>query len=74
MIRAQQEFIDTLKQILAQLLKKKKKGPETKGKTKEREALLLRILRVKNTQTPSSPNLPLKRRIVKKADLTTPGG
>jgi len=37
MIQAQQESIDTLKQILAQLLKKKKKGPETKGKTKERE-------------------------------------
>ena len=32
MIRGQQESIDTFKQMLAQLLKKKKKGPKTKGK------------------------------------------
>ena len=38
MIRAQQESVNTLKQILAQLLKKKKKGPKTKGKKKEGES------------------------------------
>ena len=35
MIRAQQESIYTLKQMLAQLLKKKKKGPKIKRKLKE---------------------------------------
>jgi len=52
MIRAQQESIDPLKQMLAQLLKKKKKGLETKEKRRKEKALLLRILRVKNAQTP----------------------
>ena len=37
MIRAQQESIDTLKQMLAQLLKKKNKGSKTKGKRKRRK-------------------------------------
>jgi len=32
MFHAQQESIDILKQMIAQLLKKKKKGPKTKGK------------------------------------------
>jgi len=32
MVRAQQESIDTLKQMIAHLLKKKKKSPKTKGK------------------------------------------
>ena len=73
MIRARQQSIDTLKQMLAQLLKKKKKGPRDQGKKKEK-ALLLRILRMKNTQTPSSLNLHLKRRIVQKVDLVTLGG
>jgi len=35
-IRVQQEYIDTLMQMLAQLHKKKKKGPKTKKKKKER--------------------------------------
>ena len=57
--------------MLAQLLKKKKKGPKTKGKRREK-ALLLRILRVKSTQMSSPPNLHLKRKIIQKADLVTP--
>ena len=69
-IRVQQESIDTLKQMLAQLLKKKKKGPKTKGKRREK-ALILRRLSVKSTQTPSPPNLHL-RRMAQKADLITP--
>ena len=73
MIRAQQESIYTFKQMLAQLIKKKKKGLKTKGKRNEK-ALLLRILRVKNTQTPSPPNLHPKRKIAQKMDLITLGG
>ena len=38
MIRAQKEYINTLKQMLVQLLKKKKKGPKTKGEKKEGES------------------------------------
>ena len=56
--------------MLAQLLKKKKKGPKTKEKRREK-AFLLRILRVNSIQTPSSPNLHLKRKMVQKADLIT---
>ena len=56
--------------MLAQLLKKKKKGPKTKRKRREK-ALLQRILRVKITQTPSPPNLRPKRRMAQKANLIT---
>jgi len=60
--------------MLAQLLKKKKKGPETKGKRRKEKALLLKIPRVTNSQTPSSPNFHLNRRIVQKVDFVTLGG
>jgi len=59
--------------MLAQLLKKKKKGPKTKEKRREK-ALLLRILRVKSTQTLNPPNLHLKKMMAQKADLVTLGG
>jgi len=63
MIQAQQESINTLKQMLAQLLKKKKKGPKTKGK-REAESSSSEDTESENTQTPSPPNLHLKRRII----------
>jgi len=71
MIRAQWESINTLKHMLAQLLKKKKKGLKAKEKRREK-TLLLGILRVKITQTLSPPNLNMKRRIIQK-NLVTPG-
>ena len=72
MIRAQKESIDTLKQMLSQLLKEKKKPtgktPSNKSKVKGRKEKthLLQILRVKSIPTLSPPYLRLKRKITQK--------
>jgi len=55
MIWAQQESIDILKQMLAHLLKNKKKSPKTKGKKKEVESFSSEDTKREKHLNPKSP-------------------
>ena len=73
MIRAQQESIDSLKQMLSQLIEDKKKKPKAKGlpgspelNRRKRKARLLNTLRRLSIATLSHPNLNPKRKAIRK--------
>ena len=72
MIRAQHESMDTLKQMLSQLLKGKKKpnaktpSKKSEGKRKEGESSF--SARMKNVPTLSHPSLHLKRGITQRME------
>jgi len=80
MIRAQQDSIDTLKQILSQLLKEKKKpkgktaSKKSKGKRKEGEISSSANTKSKEHSNSEPPNLHMKRSITKKMGLVIPRG
>jgi len=70
MIRAQQESIDTLKQMLAQLLEGKKRPKlllrSLKASRRKGRAHLLYIQRRRNSPTLSRPSLHLKREAIQR--------
>ena len=77
MLRAQQEFIDALKQMIALLVKKKMKNPKTEGfssksKVKRRrlKTLLSKILKVR-TSIMKILNPYLKRKEFQKVEIIT---
>ena len=80
MIRAQQESIDTLKQMLSQLLegrkKPKAKTPSKKSKGKRKEEKSSSSANTENEEHPtlSHPNLHLKRRITQRTGAIIPRG